>query len=67
MVLESVVRVVFPSAMVLALYLLFSGHNQPGGGFVGGLVAGSAFPPRYAPRGLCAGTRAARGPPRVPV
>lgn len=52
MVLESLVRVVFHSAMVLALYLLFAGHNQPGGGFVGGLVAGAAFALRYASGGL---------------
>lgn len=26
--------------LVLSLYLLFAGHNQPGGGFAGGLVAG---------------------------
>jgi multicomponent Na+:H+ antiporter subunit A len=34
--------VVATSGPVLAfsLYLLFSGHNQPGGGFSGGLVAG---------------------------
>lgn len=52
MVLDSLVRVVFHSAMVLALYLLFAGHNQPGGGFVGGLVAGAAFALRYASGGL---------------
>jgi len=28
--------------MVFSLYLLFAGHNQPGGGFSGGLVAGVA-------------------------
>jgi multicomponent Na+:H+ antiporter subunit A len=34
--------VIAASGPVLAfsLYLLFSGHNQPGGGFSGGLVAG---------------------------
>lgn len=26
--------------LVFSLYLLFAGHNQPGGGFSGGLVAG---------------------------
>lgn len=28
--------------VVFSLYLLFAGHNQPGGGFAGGLVAGVA-------------------------
>ncbi len=26
--------------LVFSVYLLFAGHNQPGGGFAGGLVAG---------------------------
>lgn len=29
--------------LVVSVYVLFRGHNQPGGGFVGGLLAGSAF------------------------
>jgi len=32
----------FGPIMVFSLYLLFAGHNQPGGGFSGGLVAGVA-------------------------
>ena len=35
-----------------SIYLLFAGHNQPGGGFVGGLVAGSAIALRYLAGGL---------------
>ncbi len=46
-VLETSVRLVFHTVLVFALYLLFAGHNQPGGGFVGGLVAGCAFVLRY--------------------
>lgn len=46
-ILETAVRVVFHTVLVVALYLLFAGHNQPGGGFVAGLVAGSAFVLRY--------------------
>ena len=42
-VLETAVRLVFHTVLVFGLYLLFAGHNQPGGGFVGGLVAGCAF------------------------
>jgi multisubunit Na+/H+ antiporter MnhB subunit len=47
LILDATVRLVFDGAMVLAVYLLFAGHNQPGGGFIGGLVAGSAIALRY--------------------
>ena len=32
-----------PLLLVFAVFLLLRGHNQPGGGFVGGLVAAAAF------------------------
>jgi multicomponent Na+:H+ antiporter subunit A len=46
-VLETAVRLVFHTVLVLGIYLLFAGHNQPGGGFIGGLVVGTAFTLRY--------------------
>lgn len=46
------VRLIFHAVMVGSLYLLFSGHNQPGGGFVGGLVAGSAIALCYVAGGI---------------
>lgn len=42
-ILEAAVRSVFPLLLVFSLYLLFAGHNQPGGGFAGGLVASAAL------------------------
>jgi len=45
--LEIIVRVLFHSVMVVSLYLLFAGHNLPGGGFAGGLVAGLGLVMRY--------------------
>jgi multicomponent Na+:H+ antiporter subunit A len=33
--------------IAFSLFLLFSGHNNPGGGFAGGLVAGLALMVRY--------------------
>lgn len=45
--LEVVVRLTFHAIIVISLYLLFAGHNLPGGGFVGGLVAGLALVGRY--------------------
>ncbi|MDO5052663.1 MAG: Na+/H+ antiporter subunit A [Pseudoclavibacter sp.] len=46
-VLEVVVRLVFHAMIVASLYLLFVGHNEPGGGFAGGTVAGLALVARY--------------------
>lgn len=46
-VLEIVSRLVFHTVLVLSVYLLFAGHNAPGGGFAGGLVAGLALVVRY--------------------
>ncbi|HUS42782.1 MAG TPA: MnhB domain-containing protein [Ilumatobacteraceae bacterium] len=35
------VRAVTPVALVVAAYVLFAGHNQPGGGFAAGLMLGA--------------------------
>jgi multicomponent Na+:H+ antiporter subunit A len=43
LILDGLVEIVIRTALVFALFLLFSGHNAPGGGFVAGLVAGSAL------------------------
>jgi multicomponent Na+:H+ antiporter subunit A len=51
LVLDVIVRGEFHVLLVLSVYLLFAGHNQPGGGFVGGLVAGSACALRMVARG----------------
>ncbi|PAY24193.1 Na+/H+ antiporter subunit A [Dietzia natronolimnaea] len=47
LVLEVTTRLVFPTMMVLSLFFFFAGHNNPGGGFAGGLVAGLALVLRY--------------------
>jgi multicomponent Na+:H+ antiporter subunit A len=51
-ILDRSVRVVFHAVLVGSIYLLFAGHNQPGGGFVGGLVAGAAVAIQYVAGGI---------------
>lgn len=45
--LEVIVRILFHTIIVVSIFLLFAGHNAPGGGFAGGLVAGMALVMRY--------------------
>ncbi|MGC5627607.1 Na+/H+ antiporter subunit A [Georgenia sp. Z1344] len=40
-------RLIFHTLIIYALFLLFSGHNAPGGGFAGGIAAGIALIVRY--------------------
>lgn len=44
---EVVTRLLFPVMIMVSIYLLIAGHNLPGGGFAGGLVAGTALLIRY--------------------
>ncbi len=41
--LETGADLIVPTIMIFAIYLLFAGHNQPGGGFIAGLVAGAGL------------------------
>jgi multicomponent Na+:H+ antiporter subunit A len=47
LILDVCVRMVFHTALVFSVFLFFAGHNAPGGGFIGGLVAGAALVLRY--------------------
>lgn len=42
-ILKTVVKIVIFIILTFGIYLFFSGHNAPGGGFIGGLVLGSAI------------------------
>ncbi|RPF23405.1 Na+/H+ antiporter subunit A [Myceligenerans xiligouense] len=44
---EVLTRIMFHPMILFALFLLFSGHNAPGGGFAAGLVTGLALTIRY--------------------
>ena len=42
-ILRTANGIIFPLTLLFALYMALKGHNHPGGGFVGGLIAAVAF------------------------
>ena len=42
-IFRTAARLLMPLLLLFAVFLLLRGHNEPGGGFVGGLVAAAAF------------------------
>ncbi|MDA0566107.1 hypothetical protein LG943_17560 [Streptomonospora sp. S1-112] len=45
--LEVATRLLTPAILTFSVFLLVSGHDRPGGGFAGGLVASMAYVLRY--------------------
>lgn len=43
LILRTAARFLLPLLLLFSIFLLLRGHNAPGGGFVGGLVAAGAF------------------------
>jgi multicomponent Na+:H+ antiporter subunit B len=43
LILSSAARFLLPLMVLFSFFLLLRGHNEPGGGFVGGLVVSSAY------------------------
>jgi multicomponent Na+:H+ antiporter subunit A len=43
LILSAAVRLLLPLLLVFSVFLLIRGHNAPGGGFAGGLVAAASF------------------------
>lgn len=43
LILSTATRYLLPLLLLFSAFLLIRGHNEPGGGFVGGLVAAAAF------------------------
>ena len=43
LILSTATRLLLPLLLIFSIFLLLRGHNEPGGGFVGGLVAAAAF------------------------
>ncbi|OEE32645.1 Na+/H+ antiporter subunit B [Vibrio genomosp. F10] len=43
LILQVVARFLLPMLLLFSVFLLLRGHNEPGGGFIAGLVASAAF------------------------
>ena len=63
LILRTATRLLTSLILMFSIYILFRGHNEPGGGFIGGLIAASAII-LYS---LAFGERAARAALRAPA
>jgi multicomponent Na+:H+ antiporter subunit B len=66
-ILQTTARALQPVMLLASVFLLLRGHNAPGGGFVGGLVAAAAFALRSIAFGVQNARRSALLEPRTVV
>lgn len=52
LILSVTARLVLPLALMVSAYIFLRGHNQPGGGFIAGLITAVAFTLQYMAGGL---------------
>ncbi|MFU8861584.1 MAG: Na+/H+ antiporter subunit B [Cyclonatronaceae bacterium] len=43
LILQTATKLLFPLLLLFSIFLFLRGHNDPGGGFIGGLVGAAAF------------------------
>lgn len=64
LILRTATRFIITLLLLFALFLLVRGHNDPGGGFIGGLIGAGAFALHAIAFGVAATRRAAPVDPR---
>ena len=64
-ILKAATRIVVGLMLVFSVFILVRGHNEPGGGFAGALVAATAFSLLAIAEGVGAARAALRVQPRV--
>ncbi len=63
--LATATRLLTPLLLLFSVFLLWRGHHEPGGGFVGGLVAATAFVLVALAEGVAAARRVLRVAPTL--
>ncbi len=58
LILSTATRLLMPLILLVSIFVFFRGHNEPGGGFIGGLLAATAFALLEKAEGLDAARRA---------
>lgn len=65
LLLRTAARIITPLQIAFSLVLLLRGHNEPGGGFIGGLVAACGIALHGVAHGIPAARRLLRVPPQI--
>ena len=65
LILSTATRFLMPLILLLSIFIFYRGHNDPGGGFIGGLLAATAFALLEKAEGLKAARKALRFNPLV--
>lgn len=65
LILRTSVRLLVPLMILFSIFILWRGHNEPGGGFVGGLICAVAFCLHALAFGVDAMRRMLRNDPRA--
>jgi multicomponent Na+:H+ antiporter subunit B len=65
LILSTAARLLMPLILALSVFVFFRGHNEPGGGFIGGLLAATAFALLEKAEGLEAAKKALRVHPQA--
>jgi multicomponent Na+:H+ antiporter subunit B len=67
LILRTSSKLVLPVALVFSIYVLLRGHNEPGGGFIGGLIAAAGITVHALPRGRDAMMKTVRLTPKAMI
>jgi multicomponent Na+:H+ antiporter subunit B len=67
LIIQTAARTIVPLLLFFSFYVLVAGHNEPGGGFVGGLVAAAALTLHAIAFGVGSARRALRWDPQTVI